>query len=48
MTQELMDLRTSILEERYDDALVIIDDLEGMSKQAILQKIASFPYFPSG
>ena len=42
MTQELMDLRTSILEERYDDALLIIDDLEGMSKQAILQKIESF------
>ena len=42
MTQELMDLKASILEGRYDDALLIIDELEGMSKQAILRNIESF------
>ncbi|MGB3509380.1 MAG: DUF29 family protein [Microcoleaceae cyanobacterium] len=42
MTQELIDLRNSILEERYEDALEIIDELEGMSKQAILRNIDSF------
>lgn len=42
MTQELIDLRTSILEGRYDDALAIVDELEGMSKQAILRNIESF------
>lgn len=41
MTQELVDLRTSILEGRYPDALAIIDELEGMSKQAILRNIQS-------
>lgn len=39
MTQELIDLRQSILEGRYQDALDIIDELEGMSKQAILRNI---------
>ncbi len=42
MTQELIDLRKSILEGRYADALVIVDELEGMSKQAILRQIKSF------
>ncbi len=42
MTQELIDLRTSILEERYADALAIVDELEGMSKQGILRNIESF------
>ena len=42
MTQELIDLRVSILEGRYEDALVIVDELEGMSKQAILRNIESF------
>ncbi|OCR00103.1 hypothetical protein BCD67_20700 [Oscillatoriales cyanobacterium USR001] len=42
MTQELINLRTSILEGRYQDALVIVDELEGMSKQAILRNIQSF------
>jgi hypothetical protein len=42
MTQELMDLKTSILEGRYADALCIVDELEGMSKQAILAKIESY------
>lgn len=42
MTQELIDLKTSILEGRYDDALAIVDELEGMSKQATLRTIESF------
>ncbi len=42
MTQELIDLRKSILEERYVDALIIVDELEGMSKQAILRNIQSY------
>ncbi len=42
MTQELIDLRNSILEQRYTDALAIVDELEGMSKQGILRNIESF------
>ena len=42
MTQELIDLRVSILEGRYSDALALVDELEGMSKQAILRNIESF------
>lgn len=42
MTQELIDLRASILEGRYADALALIDELEGMSRQAILRNIQSF------
>ena len=42
MTQELIDLRKSIQEKRYADALLIVDELEGMSKQAILRNIQSF------
>ncbi|BAZ79459.1 DUF29 family protein [Sphaerospermopsis kisseleviana CS-549] len=42
MTQELIDLRNSILAGRYEDALAIVDELEGMSKQAILRNIQSF------
>ena len=42
MTQELIDLRQSILEGRYDDALEILDDLEEMSKQTTLRKIGLF------
>lgn len=42
MTQELIELRASILEGRYADALAIVDELEGMSKQAILRNIESF------
>ena len=42
MTQELIDLRTSILEGRYSDALAIVDELEGMSKKEILRKIKAF------
>jgi Domain of unknown function DUF29 len=42
MTQELIDLKKSILEGRYADALAIVDELEGMSKKAILRQIKSF------
>lgn len=42
MVQELSDLRISILERRYEDALAIVDELEGMSKQAIIRNIESF------
>lgn len=42
MTQELIDLRNCILEQRYTDALAIVDELEGMSKQAIIRNILSF------
>ena len=42
MTQELIDLRNSILQGNYTDALAIVDVLEGMSKQAILRNIESY------
>jgi hypothetical protein len=42
MTQELTDLRNSILQGRYADSLAIVDELEGMSKQAILRNIQSY------
>ncbi|MBD2139215.1 DUF29 family protein [Anabaena sp. FACHB-1237] len=42
MTQELMDLRNCILQQRYNDALAIVDELEAMGKQAILRNIESF------
>ena len=42
MTQELTDLKNSILQGRYTDALAIVDELEGMSKKAILRQIKSF------
>ncbi|HLP90321.1 MAG TPA: hypothetical protein VK184_17265 [Nostocaceae cyanobacterium] len=42
MTQELIDLRNSILEGRYNDALEIVDELEGMSKLAILRNIQAY------
>jgi hypothetical protein len=32
MTQELLDLRLSILEGRYEDALDLVDELEEMSQ----------------
>lgn len=44
MTQELIDLRASILEGRYEDALALVDELEGMSKKAILRGIKSFVF----
>ncbi|MEM9904182.1 MAG: DUF29 family protein [Cyanobacteria bacterium P01_D01_bin.44] len=42
MTQELLDLRRSLVEGRYEDALLLVDELEGMGKQAILRNIESF------
>jgi predicted house-cleaning noncanonical NTP pyrophosphatase (MazG superfamily) len=42
MTQELIDLRNSILEGRYADALAIVDELDWMSKKATLRNIKSF------
>ena len=42
MTQELIDLRISILEGRYGDALAIVDELESMSKKEIIRKIKAF------
>jgi len=42
MVQELIDLRNCILEGRNEDALFIVDELEGMSKQATLRNIGSF------
>jgi hypothetical protein len=42
MTQELIELRQYINEGRYQDALEIIDELEEISKKAILEKIQSF------
>ena len=42
MVQELIDLKTCILEGRNEDALAIVDELEGMSKQATLRNIGSF------
>ena len=42
MVQELIDLRNCILEGRNEDALFIVDELEGMSKQATMRNIRSF------
>jgi len=42
MIQELSDLRNSILEGRYQEALALIDQLDGMSRQAKLGRIESF------
>lgn len=42
MIQELIDLKKSIIQGRYDDALAIVDEWELMSKEQILQKIESF------
>lgn len=42
MTQELADLRLSILAGRYSEALAIVDELEGMGRKGILRNIKSF------
>jgi hypothetical protein len=42
MVQELIDLRNSILEGRYADALAIVDELDWMSKKATLRNIKSY------
>ena len=41
-TQELIDLRICIMEGRTQDALIIIDELDGMSTKDILLKIESY------
>ncbi len=41
MIQELADLRASILEERYEDALKLVEQLDGMSRQAKIDAIES-------
>ena len=41
MIQELADLKASILEERYDDALKLVEQLDGMSRQAKVDAIES-------
>jgi len=42
MVRELIELRTSIVEGRYGDALEIVDDLTGMGKQGIIRNIESY------
>ena len=42
MTQELIDLRNSILQGNYAEALAIVDELEGMSKKSNFRQIKSF------
>ena len=42
MTQELIDLRSSILQGNYVEALAIVDELEGMSKKSNFRQIKSF------
>ncbi len=42
MIQELIDLRQSIIEGRTDDALEIIDDLDGMGRKSLLRNIKSY------
>jgi len=42
MFQELADLKASILEQRYVDALALVDELDGMNRKAILRAIESF------
>ena len=41
-TQELIDLRTCIMEGRNRDALAIIDELDAMSKKDVILKIESY------
>ncbi|MFZ4665946.1 MAG: DUF29 family protein [Prochlorotrichaceae cyanobacterium] len=42
MTQELFVLRSLLESGRYQEALSVVDELEDMSKQAILRNIESF------
>ena len=42
MTQELLELRSLLESGRYSEALAVVDELEDMSKQAILRNIESF------
>ncbi len=40
--EELLELRTCLEQHRYDDALIIVTELEEMSKEDKINKIASF------
>jgi len=42
MVQELIELRNNILQGRYPEALELLDELEGMGRQAILRNIQSY------
>ena len=42
MTQEFLELRSLLESGRYSEALVVVDELEDISKQAILRNIESF------
>ncbi len=42
MIQELENLKNSILEQRYEDALALIYELDGMSRQTKINAIESF------
>lgn len=42
MVQELVNLRSAILEGRYEAALALVDELEGMSQQATIRNIESY------
>ncbi|MDB9315928.1 DUF29 family protein [Spirulina sp. CS-785/01] len=42
MVQELIDLRQNIIEGRYEEALELVDELEWMSKKAVIRTIQSF------
>jgi len=42
MTQELIELRNNIIAGRYTEALALVDELEEMSKKAIIRNIESF------
>lgn len=41
MSQELTDLKNSILEGRYEEAIALVDRLQAMSQQAIITTIES-------
>ncbi len=42
MIQELEDLKNCILEQRYEDALALIYQLDGMSRQTKINALESF------
>jgi len=41
MIQELADLKASILEGRYQDGLTLVEQLDGISRQAKIDAIES-------
>ncbi|MCD8485189.1 MAG: DUF29 domain-containing protein [Desertifilum sp.] len=42
MVQELVNLRSAIVEGHYEVALALVDELEGMSKQVTIRNIESY------